>query len=216
MAKLKTLRRKFKHGLLLNSIFRRFRSIGLTIEPYIIYREPLDNPAPVANDGCIVTVVRASDVDRIFADFPDESRIWKKTWLRRLENDEVGLLLTDSHGVAGFTWANIHYCTDPLGKKLFKLEDKEAYLHDMVIARRARGQNLAGFLRAAMHRELQSRARTIAYSISSYFNTPAIRFKKKLSSVRIELRCGVIIGQRNLDFRMRRYSRQTRQFDYMR
>jgi hypothetical protein len=216
MGRLNTLRRKFKHGLVMSTVLRRFRSLGLTIEPYIIYLEPLDDAASVANDGYSINVVSENDIDRIFDDFPDDRRIWKTTWLRRLEDDEVCLLLTDADGIAGFTWANIRYCTDPLGQKLFKLEDTEAYLHDMVIARRARGQNMAGFLRMAMHQELQSRARTTAYSISRYFNTPAKRFKEKLNSVRIELRCGLVVGRKNADFRLRKYSQRSRRFDYLR
>jgi len=200
----------------MSTALRRLRSIGLTVEPYIVYLEPFDESGPMPDDSYVVTVIEADDIDTIVHTFLDEKRIWKKTWLRRLNNDEIGLALADRQGTVGFTWANIRYCTDPLGQRLFSLKDEEAYLHDMVISQRSRGRDLAGCLRAAMHRQLQSRGRTTGYSISSYFNTPAVRFKEKLNSIRIELRCSVVIARKNFDFRLRRYSQQARQFDYIR
>jgi hypothetical protein len=50
-----------------------------------------------------------------------------------------------------------------------------------------RGRNLAPFLRYAVYEHLNRSGHTKLYSITEYFNTPAVKFKEKLGARQLKL-----------------------------
>jgi len=207
MSILQRLHHQTKYGLLAQSILLRLAKIGIELTPYFIYVEDAQNDRYSFPDQQYwlqaITVDNAADVSERF---PESKRIWLKTWNRRLSNGEIGLLLMHGNDVVGFTWAGKSACASPSGNTLFKLVDGEAYLHDMVIASSFRGANLAATLRKALADGLAKENILVGYSVSTYFNKPANRFKEKIGARKNELRCEIILFRKSrYDFRLRRY-----------
>jgi hypothetical protein len=85
------------------------------------------------------------------------------------------------HGkLAAFTWCNFESCSDPIYR--FKLKDNEVYLFDAYTLESFRGKNIAPYLRFKCYEALKALGRNNFYSLSLYFNKPAIKFKKKLNA----------------------------------
>lgn len=68
------------------------------------------------------------------------------------------------------------------GKRIFRLKEDEAYLNFMYTYNEFRGQNLAPYLRYHCYKMLEKENKLKLYSISEYFNKPAINFKEKLKA----------------------------------
>jgi hypothetical protein len=82
--------------------------------------------------------------------------------------------------VAAFMWINFRELNY---KSLhMKLKSNEAYLWNMYTMEAYRGKNLAPYLRYKSYELLHAMGKDTLYSISEYFNTPAIKFKKKLNA----------------------------------
>jgi GNAT superfamily N-acetyltransferase len=82
--------------------------------------------------------------------------------------------------LAAYTWADPSYGS--FGRAPFPLQPHEAYLYDTYTFRRYRGHGLAPYLRYQMYLALRARGKNVFYSVSDYFNRPAIRFKLKLNA----------------------------------
>ncbi len=207
MSILQRLNHQIKYGLLAQSVLLRLAKIGIDLTPYILYVEHAkDDGYSFPGEQYWLQAITVENAEDISERFPESKRIWLKTWNRRLSNGETGLSLMHGNDVAGFTWAGKSSCTSPSGKTLFNLADGEAYLHDMVIASSFRGANLAPALRKALADGLAKDNILVGYSISTYFNKPANRFKDKIGARKMELRCEIILFRKaRHDFRLRRY-----------
>ena len=65
---------------------------------------------------------------------------------------------------------------------IIQLKSDEAYLWNMYTMESFRGMNIAPYLRYKSYEVLKGMGRDKLYSISEYFNTPAIKFKLKLNA----------------------------------
>ena len=188
------LKQQRKHGLLAQSFLTRLEKLGLYLNIYTVYVEHLRDENPQFPDNKYrLEEIREDNMAEISKNFADPMRIWTATWRRRLAEGESGFALRHGDDVAGFSWAASSVCPSPIGKVLFKLDDGEAYLHDMVIAMKYRGAGLAPLLRFACYKELLRRNYSVAYSTSKYFNKPANRFKEKLDAKRRETRGEIML-----------------------
>jgi hypothetical protein len=69
-----------------------------------------------------------------------------------------------------------------------------------------RGKGIAPYIRYLGYKELERLGRTRLYSISIYFNTPAVNFKKKLGAEFLELRLRVRLFRKwERDVRVKKY-----------
>ncbi|MFC1603516.1 GNAT family N-acetyltransferase [Planctomycetota bacterium] len=100
--------------------------------------------------------------------------------VKRLEDGSKCLGVKYKGEIIGYTWAELCKCSDVFYKT--ELKSNEAYLRDMHISRSFRGKNIAPHLRIECYKALISMGYDTCYSISDYFNTPSIKFKKKLNA----------------------------------
>lgn len=87
--------------------------------------------------------------------------------------------------IVASSWCNLQRCHDQLSS--FPLERDEAYLCNAATLDTFRGMNLAPYLRFQMYKYLRQTGRTKLYSITEFFNTPAIKFKEKLGAQPLKL-----------------------------
>jgi hypothetical protein len=103
-----------------------------------------------------------------------------KLRLARLEEGKKCLVVRHQGSLAAFSWFDLESCHSSLYK--FKLNEGEAYLFDAYTLKPFRGKDIACHLRFKLYQELEAMGRNNLYSITEYFNKPAVRFKKKLNS----------------------------------
>ena len=106
--------------------------------------------------------------------------------------------------IAGYIWCNLDRCTYPWHR--LWLRDNEVYLFDQVTLEGFRGRNIAPYLRYRTYGALREMGRDTFYSVTQRFNSPAVRFKKKLGAQFVFLALGVNLFTRVLRHRViRRY-----------
>ena len=82
--------------------------------------------------------------------------------------------------IAAFMWCDLGECGHKWNKR--KMGDGEVYLFDMYTLKPFRGRNIAPCLRHHAYQALRAAGCRTFYSISEFFNHPAIRFKRKLNA----------------------------------
>ena len=204
---LQRLRQNYRYGLLGQSLLSRLRKIGLNIKPYFVYIEDIEDRDPnFSSDQFRIAEITKDNAAEIIAKFPDDKRIWPHTWQRRLSDGELGLVLWDGSGIAGFTWAARNVFPSPSGRAVFNLPADAVYLHDMVISENYRGRSLASKLRSVCYQAMLAEKVTMAYSATLYFNQPAIRFKEKIGARKVQLRIETIFFKKlKSDICLRKY-----------
>jgi hypothetical protein len=172
---------KVHYGLIIHVIKRRIPRIGIDISPYYLYQENCKDSA--------IPAIKELDPDYSFGIILPED-------LKQLENNGSGFSpeeLLDflkagqkcfgvkyKGEVAAFMLVNF----DELKYKSMhmQLKSNEAYLWNMFTLEPYRGRNLAPYLRFKSYKILNAMGRDTLYSVSECFNTPAIKFKRKLNA----------------------------------
>ncbi len=206
MSLISRIQNRLKYGLLTRSVLLRLRKLNITFTPYFLYLEKDLTPH---DDVHTYQVERVTwdNLEHIIEYFPDPT-IRLKTWRRRLDAGNSGLLLKDGDEMVGYTWASLKYCRGVAVRPLFELSEKQAYLFDMYVTDAYRGRRIAPLMRQMCYAELGGLGRTELYSISEYFNRPARRFKEKLGAVPVELRLGATLFEHiRFDVRLRGFHR---------
>ncbi|HEY6599885.1 MAG TPA: GNAT family N-acetyltransferase [Pseudomonadales bacterium] len=128
---------------------------------------------------------------------------------RRLDKGHLCILLRTGERIAGYTWADFDEVNDSACN--FELRPGEAYLYDAFIAPDYRGRSLAPYMRAESYKHLRQAGRHTFYSISDFFNSPAIKFKEKLNAEAIRLYLQIKLGGREIgQWVLRDYEREQR------
>ena len=82
--------------------------------------------------------------------------------------------------IAAFTWFDLEESYTRFYPTAMK--NNEAYLFDMYVLKAFRGKNLAPILRYKIYAILKELGRDTCYSITECFNSPSMKFKKKLNA----------------------------------
>jgi len=192
--KLRSLREAFNHGLVIQRVLGRLRLIGIDIDPFIVFLEGTRAVEHQQVDGEFETCrVGRDDVPllaRLGSGVPIE------TLRERLAKGHICIALKHEGRVVAYSWAdtteiNDEACRTVLGKD-------EVYLYDAFTNPEYRGRNLAPLMRIRCYEALRALGKNTFYSISDYFNTPAIRFKQKLDAQFVRLCISLRIGGRRL------------------
>ena len=185
-----------RHGLVTQRVIERLRGVGVNLNPYLLFREgvrphqidwpelALEFPSCVLDApdmAAVANCVPWSTPERIQA---------------RLDKGHLCILLKHGERIAGYTWADFHEVNDSACD--YELHPGEAYLYDAFIAPEFRGRSLAPYMRAESYRHLRDAGRHTFYSISDYFNAPAIKFKEKLNAEAIRLYLQIKLGRRQI------------------
>lgn len=189
------VREAARHGLLIHRSLERLRRLGVDLNPYLLFREGKgDTAAPL-------TDLRSEFPSRLLTpdDVPDVAAVsWatREQLSERVRQGHLCVLTRYQGRVAGYTWADLHSLNDAACD--FVLGPGEAYLFDAYVVPEFRGRGLAPYLRYACYEELRTLGYHTFYSVSDYFNTPAVRFKRKLGAQSVRLYLEVKLGGRRL------------------
>ena len=196
----------FKHQLVLRFLFNRLRNTGVHIIPYYLTQERFNletRPAVSPEIGPItVSLLSPAEMEAVYAELVSKGLGMSRAILTK-HICECFVLKIKGEIVAS-SWCNLRECHDRLLS--FTLKEDEAYLCNAATLNAYRGKNLAPFLRYAVYEHLSRLGRTRLYSITEYFNTPALKFKEKLGAR--QLRLGLCIRFFNTwkwDITLKRY-----------
>ena len=180
------LREKYHHGLVMYLVLDRLSRLGISINPYIIYREDCSSITECLPLELGVERVTLENCERLISGFASEQRISADDWILRLQEDKLALVMRVRDELVGYTWADLRNFA-PYQRRT-ELGPRQAALMNTYIAKRFRGQGLAALIRHAMYRELLAQGRTELFSISDFLNTPAKNFKKHPGATPLEFR----------------------------
>jgi ribosomal protein S18 acetylase RimI-like enzyme len=196
---------KYSHFLRL--VFDAVSKLGIRISPLFIFKETAD-PHQYAH-------FRPEDFKEYEIGFwgPEEIKIMalipgrqftENELLNRLREGQRCLGLKKNGKLVAFSWCNLKEFSFLFDR--WPLNDDEAYLHDAYTNVDCRGKGIAPYLRYHLCRELENIGRTKLYSLSDYFNTPAVNFKLKLNAKKIKLNLYVdFFGKWHLCFNIKNY-----------
>jgi hypothetical protein len=184
---IKKVKEKLDQGLFLRYLFDRLTAIGLEITPYYLVQEGLFDETGLdlkrKSTQYASGFLEPSDMKAISS--KAEVDYSEKILLDRMANGCRCFGIKHNDDVAAYSWCNLRECDF---KWLpFQLKNDEAYLFDARTFKAYRGQNLAPYLRYELYKNLAQMERTKFFSISLLFNTPTIRFKKKLKARPLKL-----------------------------
>jgi ribosomal protein S18 acetylase RimI-like enzyme len=172
---------KVRYGMVIQVIKRRIIRIGIEISPYYLFLEGAEvTNIPAIKDlesDCSIEIFLPEDM-ALMKD--NDSGFSYQDFLNFLEDGQKCIGIKHKGKVAAFMWINFN----DLKYKSFhmQLKSNEAYLWSMFTMEEYRGKNLAPFLRYKSYEILHEMGKDTLYSVSEYFNTPAIRFKQKLNA----------------------------------
>ncbi len=182
--------------------------LGVRITPYYIYLEGLDyaDLSSLKTDftGYETVLLGSQDMKEI-AEIPGRCNLTEQSFLNKLNQGHLCLGMKHDGKLAGFNWANLTELTFS-ASTCFKLKNNEAYLYDAFTLMDFRGIGIAPYIRYKCYQQLEQLGKNRLYSISLAFNTPAIKFKKKLNAEPYELRLFIDIFRKwELNVRLKKY-----------
>jgi hypothetical protein len=188
------------------SVFHALERAGLKIVPYYVLRESLIDLMESEVEPDLKPLTRGflcdSEIEGLFAgpeliSLRDEMHRWK-------DKDCLCFGLKHDGKIIAHMWCNLKRCNIDLVS--FPLQPDEAFLFRVRTLKAYRGQNLAPFLSYQLYKSLHEMKRTKYFSVIEYFNTPAVKFKKKLKArpLRLGLYIG-IFGKIKCNFRLKEY-----------
>jgi hypothetical protein len=204
---LEKIRDKFNHGLVLFSMSNRLSRIGFKIIPYCLVREyicdELDLKPKLKMSSVVVGFLEPTDITTLLT-HPEISHVDRSEMKKCLTDDCLCFGIKHKGNIAAYMWCNLQKCHEMVPP--LKLKDDEAYLFGAYTFRAYRGRNLAPYLRYQMYRNLTRMGRNKFYSITEFFNTPAMNFKKKLKARPLELYLSIaFFGKYHFNVRLKEY-----------
>jgi len=184
---LKKIRLKIRYGLTLQVIRNQLFKIGIEFSPYYLFQEGInvtEKPEIKGMDTDYSSeLLKPEDMKTIgainYAGFSEDKL------LALLKTGELCLGIKHNNEIAAFMWVN--FTELKYKSTTIHLKEDEAYLWFMYTRESYRGKNLAPFLRYKSYEMLKEMGRDKLYSISDYFNSPAVAFKKKLNAKKLKL-----------------------------
>lgn len=191
---IKKIRLKTRYGLTLQSIRFKLMKIGIEFTPYYLFREGFNIKEPPRITGTegdyssgLLKPEDMKEVATIDTAFSEQELI------ALLTDGEKCLGIKHNGRIVAYSWMN--FIKLNYKSTLMHLKSNEVYLWNMFTMESYRGQNLAPYLRYKSYELLKEMGRDMIYSISDYFNTPAVRFKKKLNAEKLKLILFVRLGK---------------------
>ena len=191
MSKLKSAinkaRNTIRYGLVLQTARVYLIRAGIDISPYYIMKEGIGNFTPPAIKDYdpslyITSFFSEEDITLISKKVPEYQTRYVVNSVKdgqmcygiKYRNDVAAFLLVD--------FKSSHYKTID-----FPLKENEVYFNDMYTLESFRGKNIAPFLRFRCMQALRDMGKDTFYSMTEYFNTPAVNYKKKLNAQKQKL-----------------------------
>lgn len=180
---------KVRHGLTLQSIRSVLCKAGIDVSPYYLFEEgfgPGGTPEiQIKGSVADYTFEFLKPVDMKILAATGYAGFTESKLLGMLSAGEMCIGMRHNGEIAAFMWINFtqfqHKST------VIQINSNEAYLWAMYTLYPYRGNNLAPYLRYKSYELLKEMGRDKLYSISDYFNAPAVKFKKKLNARKLKL-----------------------------
>jgi hypothetical protein len=184
---LRKIRGKVKYGLTMQGIRYVLTKIGIEFSPYYLFQEGINVKEMPEIKGMDTDysceLLKPEDMKVIgainYAGFSEEKL------LAFLKAGEQCIGIKHNNEIAAFMWMNYNELN--YKSTVIPLKDNEAYLWFMYTRDSYRGKNLAPYLRYKSYEMLKRIGRNKLYSVSDYFNSPAVTFKKKLNAQKLKL-----------------------------
>ncbi|MBL0714609.1 MAG: hypothetical protein JJV98_13000 [Desulfosarcina sp.] len=198
---------KLKYSTFLRILFDVIAKFGLRVTPYYVVREG------IWGNGLSNLEEELEGYKLCFLDEDDMGPL-SRLRVGAFSEDQLTQRLRDGHfclglikdgEVVAFNWANPHESSGNLCR--FPLKADEGYLYDAYTVHAYRGKRLAPYLRYQSYRTLSQKGMTRLYSISDAFNTPSIKFKKRLNARFVKLGISIkLLNRREYNFTLRQSS----------
>ena len=183
--RLKLIRHRIRHGLILYSLRNLLLRIGLDIGPYYLELEGLDRcTEPSLRDDASLyrfDAVEDKNVIELYETLGWNTKELKATF--ELPHQCIGLYKGED--LAALMVIQLQHFI--IKGKRFDLKENEAYLENMYTYESFRGKNIAPYLRYHSYKILYEMGRPVCYSVTAYFNTSSLNFKKKLNTKHLKL-----------------------------
>jgi GNAT superfamily N-acetyltransferase len=184
---LKKIRSKIRYGLTLQGIRYVLIKVGIEFSPYYLFQEGINVTEIPEIKGMDTDysceLLKPEDMKVIgainYAGFSEEKL------LAFLKAGEQCLGIKHNNEIVAFMWMNFKELN--YKSTVIHLKENEAYLWFMYTRDSYRGKNLAPYLRYKSYEMLKRIGRNKLYSVSDYFNSPAVTFKKKLNAQKLKL-----------------------------
>lgn len=164
--------------------------LGIVVMPFYWTREGTTAVAPPVPQGAPGDYTfgrlgsgEMATIAQLDPRFPEEQL------LSRLERGQLCFAVKHCGQIAAFLWCDLASCFYRWNR--FALNDREAYLFGMHTVTGFRGRNIAPYLRHRVYAALGAVGRDTLYSVTEYFNLPAIRCKQKLDAAVLWLGVGI-------------------------
>jgi len=172
---------KVRYGMVRQVLRKQILRIGIEISPYYLFIEGIENsviPAITGLESDFSAGILLTEDMGLMEN--NGSGFSPEEFLDFLKAGQKCIGIKHKGEIAAFMWINF----SELKYKLLcmQLKSNEAYLWNMFTLEPYRGKNLAPYLRYKSYEILHEMGRDTLYSISEYFNAPAIKFKKKLNA----------------------------------
>jgi hypothetical protein len=184
---LKKIHHRFRYGLALQTSSSHLLRIGIEISPYYLFQEgiyvkEIPEIKGIAADYSIeflgpevMKIIEAIN----FVGFSEQKLI------SFLDAGQKCIGIKHKNEIVAFMWIN--FTEVSYKSTVIHLKSNEAYLWFMNTIESYKGKNLAPYLRYKSYEILKAMGRDKLYSISDYFNSPAVKFKKKLNAKKLKL-----------------------------
>jgi len=179
---------KIRYGTTLFNINNLIlKKTGIEFTPYILFQEGINLSE--------ITEFRRLPSDYLFEIFGPEDMKKIRTLddgfsedelLSRVRTGEKCIGLKTNNEIVAFMWINFNEYSGYYSKPV-QLKNNEAYLRFTYTVKSYRGKNLAPYLRYKSYEILKEIGRDVLYSISLYFNSPAVKFKEKLQAKKLKI-----------------------------
>jgi len=197
---------KIRYRIVIQEALERLSRGGIQIQLYLLALEGLSGrQLPQWESGFSEYRVGFLDPDEVqmAAMIPGRATA-KETFLQRLRENKKCFGVKHGEQVVAYTWCDLAECHRPGNR--FPLKHNEAYLFDAFTSRKFRGKDIAPYMRYQCYKELAKMRRHRLYSVTSYFNRSARRFKEKLDAKSLELCLFVNLFKKwHFNIRLRKY-----------
>ncbi len=171
------------------------RNLKLSFLPYYLTEEALEPVKFTDNDpaGFEVCLINTKDLEEAaFLNHAHKLEHWKAL----LDKGHIFIALKKSDKLAAYCWVDPEEFSFRAGSS--PLGPGDVYLYNAFTLEEFRGLGLAPYLRKHCYQVLRAQGFRRLFSITEYFNTSAINFKKKLGARFIS--CNLRLSFRNREF----------------